>query len=570
MKKITSIALATLMVGSMAVATGCGGNGAEGSGEFVTINVMNTGGGIGRVWLDEAIKRYQEDNPNVSIEVEHNIQTGVETMESSGYHLYFVEDNGTVLELTAEKKLLDITDVVTTKDETRDGVQISVLDKVDESYRFAMQGGDGKYYALPHFTFFPGLTYDAELFDSKGYYIADYSLSTTETKPFTCKFGTANFVKDANTKKSLGNDGIANTADDGLPSSLVEFLVLCSKMKSEGVVPFELNGRSKHYISYLIRSIWTSLSGYETMSGTYTYDKEMEIVTEDVTQSTELLFSGVNYIKKPITEKVTLTEETGYLAYDNVNRYYATMLVEILNREGWLSTDSTGNATHIDAQMNFVFGGNRGKQAYGMLIEGNYWYNESVDNYVMQDYYDYTGNASRNIKWMPLPTSFDKPVKTAGEGREFAMIDACGNSLAFINNNIKEDETLVQACKDFLRFLYTDAELSHFVGATGVLKAALDFEVLSEDTERLSSFQKSVLDVYAGSKLLYSAASNTTFRLHANELAINGRHSTLKPQLGGIAWNNYLDCIRGNHTAAEIFENVRFDRTEWLEYYYEG
>ena len=569
MKKSLSTMLAVLMVVSMAMATGCN-NPSGGSGELITINVMNTGGGVGRVWLDEAIKRYQDENPNVSIEVEHNIQTGVETMGSSGYHLYFVEDNGTVLELAAENKLLDITDVVTTKDETRDGVQISVLDKVDESYRFAMQGGDGKYYALPHFTFFPGLTYDAELFDLKGYYIADYSLSATETKPFTCKFGSANFVKDANTKKSLGNDGIPNTADDGLPSSLVEFLVLCSKLKSEGVVPFELNGRSKHYISYLIRSIWTSLSGYETMSGTYTYDKEMEIVTGDVTQSTELLFSGVNYIKKPITQKVTLTEETGYLAYDNVNRYYATMLVEILNREGWLSTDSTGNATHIDAQSNFVFGGNRGMQAYGMLIEGSYWYNESVDNYVMEDFYDYTDKSSRNIKWMPLPTSFDKPVKTAGEGREFAMIDACGNSLAFINNNIKEDETLVQACKDFLRFLYTDAELSHFVGATGVLKAALDFEVLSEDEERLSPFQKSVIDVYESGRLLYSAAENTTFRLHANELAINGGHSTLKPQLGGIAWNNYLDCIRGNHTAAEIFENVRFDKTEWLEYYYEG
>lgn len=567
MKKIVSAMLAVLMTGSMAMATGCN---QPKSGSKITINVMNTGGGIGRLWLDEAIGRYKEVNPNVNFQVEHNIQTGVATMASSGYNLYFVEDDGTVLELASENKLLDISDMVTAKDEDRNGEMISVLDKVDESYRFALQGMDGKYYAVPHFTFFPGLTYDAELFDLKGYYIADYSLPTNEVKSFTSKFGTVNFVKDKNTKKSLGNDGIPGTADDGLPSSFSELLVLCSKMKSEGVVPFELNGRSKHYISYLIRGIWTSLSGYETMSATYSYDKDMEIVTEDVTKSAELLFEGVNYLKKPVTQTVALTEETGYQAYDNVNRYYATALVEIMNKEGWLSTDSTGNATHIDAQTNFVFGGYQGKQAYGMLIEGNYWYNESVDNNVIQDFYDYTGKTSRNIKWMPLPTSFDSPVTKESEGRTFAMIDACGDSLAFINNNIKDNQKLVEECKKFLRFLYTDAELSHFVGATGVIKKALNFEILQEDAERLSAFQKSVIDVYKGSELVYPAAGNDTFKKHVSELSVTGSSNVLKPHLGGKDWNNYLDCIRASYTSAAIFESVRLSREDWLEYYYEG
>lgn len=569
MKKTVSTMLAILMMGSMLAGIGCN-QPAAGGGEKITINVMNNGGGIGRVWLDEAIVRYKKNNPNVNVKVEHNIQTGVATMASSGYHLYFVENDGTVLDLVSQNKILDISDMVTAKDETRGGEKVSVLDKIDESYRFALQGLDGNYYALPHFTYFPGLTYDAELFDLKGYYIADYNLSGADIKPFQSKFGTVNFVKDANTKKSLGNDGIEGTADDGLPSSLVELLVLCSKMKSEGIVPFELNGRSKHYISYVIRGIWTSLSGYEMMSGTYTYDKEMEIVTEDVTKSTELLFEGVNYLKKPVTQKVTLTEETGYLAYDNVNRYYATALVEIMNKEGWLSTDSTGNATHIDAQTNFVFGGYQGKQAYGMLIEGNYWYNESVDNYVMQDYYDYTSKTNRDIKWMPLPTSFDKPVKNANEGRQLTMLDACSNSLTFINNNIKDDAVMVEECKKFLRFLYTDAELSHFVGTTGVLKKALNFEILQEDRDRLSSFQKSVIEVYDGAKLFTLAGGKKTLEMHPEELALTGQNLILEPHLGGKSWNNYLDCVRGNYTAAQIFEDVRYTQADWLENYYEG
>jgi len=568
MKKILSTLLAVLMAGSIVVATGCNRSSIDAS--KITINVMNTGGGVGRVWLDEAIARYKEVNPNINVKVEHNIQTGVETMASSGYHLYFVEDDGSVLNFASRNKLLDITDMVTAKDEERDGNMISVLDKIEENYRFALQGLDGKYYALPHFTYIPGLTYDVELFDRKGFYIADYNLSGADVKPFQSKFGTVNFVKDANTPKSLGNDGKPNTADDGLPSSLVEFLVLCAKMKSEGVVPFELNGRSKHYISYLIRGIWTSLSGYETMSGTYTYDKTMEIVTEDITKSAELLFENVNYLKKPVTQEITVTEETGYMAYDNVNRYYATALVEIMNKEGWLSTDSTGNATHIDAQMNFVFGGYQGRQAYGMLIEGNYWYNESVDNYVMQDYYDYTQKTSRNVKWMPLPTSFNSPVTKESEGRTLTLLDACSNSVAFVNNNIKDNATLVEECKKFLRFLYTDAELSHFVGATGVLKKALDFEILKEDMNRLSSFQKSVVDVYNAGKILTLIGGNKSFELNAEDLALTGSNPILDAHLGGQMWNNYLDCLRSNYTSAQIFEDVRFTQKDWLDYYYEG
>jgi len=245
-------------------------------------------------------------------------------------------------------------------------------------------------------------------------------------------------------------------------------------------------------------------------------------------------------------------------------------LVEIMNKEGWLSTDSTGNATHIDAQMNFVFGGYQGRQAYGMLIEGNYWYNESVDNYVMQDYYDYTQKTSRNVKWMPLPTSFNSPVTKESEGRTLTLLDACSNSVAFVNNNIKDNATLVEECKKFLRFLYTDAELSHFVGATGVLKKALDFEILKEDMNRLSSFQKSVVDVYNAGKILTLIGGNKSFELNAEDLALTGSNPILDAHLGGQMWNNYLDCLRSNYTSAQIFEDVRFTQKDWLDYYYEG
>ena len=563
-KKAIVMILAVIMTMSVC---GCGN---KTSGGTTAINIMNVGGGIGRVWLDEAIVRYKENNPGVIINIEHNINTGVATMASSGYNIYFVEEDTNILDLAASDKLMNITDIVTEKVEEAPGVEKSIEDKITTDYRFALQGGDGNYYALPHYSYIPGLTYDAELFDELGLYFADYTLPENEVNVWSCDFGTAKFVKNSSTKKSVGNDGTYGTADDGLPSTFVEFLCLCDYMANDrGAIPFELNGRSNHYISYLIRGIWNSLSGYDVMKRTYTYDGEMEIVTGFADES---LFPNTN-VKKPITEKVQLTESTGYLAYDNVNRYYATALVEIAVSRGWFSSDAESNASHIDAQTKFVFGdaASNGK-SYAMLIEGNYWFNESSDNEVFDNYYLYTNRDAstnpRNIKWMPLPTGYNTPVTKESEARENSNINA-NLSFAFINNNIKENTALVGECKKFLQFLYSDAELSHFVGNTGVMRTGLEYEVLSEDYNKLSDFQKSVVDIYKNNRLLSGTADNKTFKNHSTALTITGNSVILEPRLDGIHYNNYFRAIKAGYSAKAIFETTKINQEKWSTSYYE-
>lgn len=572
MKKIVSGLMATVMLASLASFASCGGEGSDGA---AMINIMNTGGGIGRVWLDEAIARYQEKNPNIMFNVEHNLDTGVGTMQTSGYSIYFVEQGG-IAEMAAAGKLLPITDLLTETNEQRDGKDVSILDKVKPETRSMLKGFDGEYYALPHFTWFPGLTYDAELFTAKGYYFADYDLTVDNSNVtlFDGDYGKAKFVGAGKTdvKKSVGNDGEAGTYDDGLPTTLQELCILCEKMKGTETTPIELNGTVSHYISYIIRSMWASLSGYEQMKVTYTFDGNVDCVTgyQDGTS----LLPGVVGIKKPVVETKKITEETGYLVNDNVARYYVASFVKLIKDNGWLSKDHTSNTlSPATAQAKFLCNGyNEGGETYGMLLEGNYWYNEAVANKAFKTLSDVSGGeetqATRDIRWMPLPTALDTPVTGKANARGYTMMQG-SNSFAFVNANIKNNTNLVKEVKKFLAFLYTDVELSHFVGTTGIMRGFMNHELLGADESKLSNFQKSVFEVYDDSKVVFNAADNNTFLKNADTLSITTMNKAIQPTIGTTAYMTYLDAFSAGCDLETVFEATRRTAAQW-ENIYEG
>ena len=48
----------------------------------------------------------------------------------------------------------------------------SIEDRIYASNRESLKGADGGYYALPHYEWFPGLSYDKDNFDKNNWYIA--------------------------------------------------------------------------------------------------------------------------------------------------------------------------------------------------------------------------------------------------------------------------------------------------------------------------------------------------------------------------------------------------------------
>ena len=576
MKKATKITSA-LMALAMTVGTALGATACGEDSTITTIRIMNFGGGVGRVWLDDACQRFvdaheetvfEEGKKGVTFKIEHNLNTGVETMKSASYNIYFDEGTGNIASLVRAGSLLKIDDVLGA---TVDGKTIE--SKIDASSLKSLKGDDGSYYALPSATWYPGVTYDKDLFTKKNFYFA--APGETNVIPFESGLTgkTYNFVANKTAKRSCGTNGVYDTNydepanDDGLPTSLEELIVLCERMKKSQVTPFNYSGVSSHYVHYLVSSLWASLSGYDMMRTVYDFTGDVEVLTGYTDTS---VFSGIKDFIKPTTTVKTITGAEGYYAAQNVNRYYALSFLETALDQNWFTNDATtGVGTNIDAQGAFVWSDHEGEPAIGMLIEGNYWYNESYSlNTVFEDFYKINDDVEeRKLAWMPLPVQLEGTV-TEGNGKTYTLLETA-DAYAFINKNIENKTGLVNACKEFLKFLFSDEELSHFTGNTGVLRAHFDYELTNSDYEKLTYFQRSIYDLVnsANTKIVFSSADNKTFNANKQSLRISTGGRYMEPLIGNKTYATFISAFKDGKTAKEAFESSYIPSNEWGSIY---
>lgn len=574
-KKILSIFLASLTVVSL---TACGGGGdVVDATKTTVVECINFNGGVGQVWLDNAAKRfealkkdetYEDGKTGVKINITSEIDLRENTLSSSGYNIYFNEHGLSPTELSQRGLLLNINDIVTGALETIDGEEVSIEDKLQEDFRSALKGADGNYYALPHYEWYPGVIYDVETFDTFKLYFADASASASET--FATPYGTANFVTsldNAVSKKTCGNDGVYGTEDDGLPTTLQELLILCAKMTKHGVVPFTVAGFHTDYTAYLQQGLLAAFLGYDGMMDYFDFNGTADVVTG---YSNDNLFKGVDYIKAPnIQENATITEETGYLTRDIAARYYIAALMEIIYKQDWLSQDSKNSATHTDTQYNFVFGGAGNKKRIGMLMEGSYWYNEAENAEIFSDYEAVTAGKTKKLGWMSLPTSLNTPV-TEGNGKAITLMDT-GNSFTYINANTARNAGVTKACKEFLQFLYTDAELKAFTATTGVAKAAVRYDVTDESIlSELTEFQQSVITLKSKSQVVYANATNATFKAGRSNFMFSIQAPIWNPIINSVPYICYLDAYRAGYKTKDVFEATQISAATWANTYYKG
>ena len=519
-RNVLAICMASAMITGVGLTAACSDT--QTSGELV-ISVINYDGGTGRIWLSEAAERFKELNEStdygggyvgVDFEVEHHQGLSTATMDTDGYNIYFNEGGSSIRSIAQRGLLLDLTEAMTTP-LTEYGEDKTIESKIAESYRIMEKGSDGNYYGIPHVEYYSGVSYDVDAWENYGLYLA-----VEGGTAYKSKFGEAKFcsTNTAGAIKTVGPDGQANTQDDGLPSSLTEFLVLCARMKNTySISPFGTSGKTITYTNFLVSSLWAALAGYQKMQTCYTFSGTIDAVTGyEETPLFEVSTGEYANIKKPITESLTVTEETGYRVYDMVERYYATAFLEIAENEGWFDWGTTHGAEYTTAQYRFICSGATiggvQQDKIGMYVDGSYWYNESngakANNF--EDYYNLMppGTPERQIGWMNLPVTLNTTV-TEGNGKNAAMLEVALSN-TFVNGNISQNEPLKKACLDFLRFLYTDAELQAFTALTGIPKAVS--YSLGDRIDELDTFQKGLWNIHEKTNgVLYASADNETF-----------------------------------------------------------
>ena len=552
--KTKFLALGLAAVLSVGVAAGCGNGNIgkdEDSSKITQISFRQWGGTASSTdWLQQAADRFAAEKANepyesgkkgVKVEISTNKDSDY-TSSIPDYDILMDENSANIYDMQTRGYLADIDDLVK-------GLQ----SKIEPQLLPKLKGADGKYYGLPHYSYDVSISYNIDLFKAVNLYIAapgEENVVNYKSSLMPDSSAGVNFVFNENTKKSCGPNGIPNDYDDGLPSSLEEFIVLCDYIKNKKQInPFsisDINGGA-NYAFMLIESLWAGMVGTDAMKATtcnFT-DAEVEVVKEGaLSYDGTLLNTG---IKMPQTETVVLSDGNGYRMYDMSARYYALSFLELAKNKGWFKNQQM---TNTKAQEFFVLGqyNANDNDRCAMLVDSTFWYGEAVSGGTLTKYKSLSGGKEANVSMMPMPVQLTGQV-TEGNGKKPTVIDT--SATVFVNKRVEKNEGLFRAVKEFIEFLYSDAELKAFT-ETSKLTMNLKYDY---DKSSLGNFYAGVLEIEkaAGDKV-YAASDNIKYSKNRSSFSLiwGGKLNYF-----GSYHNGSYAALMGGETAASIFTQTR-------------
>lgn len=612
-KKVSMLVLASIM-GLGCTACNVGGGGIGGDADDVQIIVQTPNLGYGIDWLKEFNDRFMQKNKDkdygngkkgVFVDIDTSASThSTATMTSEGSHIYIYA--GKAKDLAASGNLLALNEIMTEKYDNGKSIEDKCYDNLLDRYK----GTDGKYYTIPAYQMYHGISYDVELFDKYGYYFADtkpgiidegncveFSSALLSNVNYYSDVGFAAgstgkfyFVDVENsawkTHKSVGPDGKSGTLDDGLPSTLYELIVLCEKMYNDGVQPIQFAGEYPEYINPLMDSLMFALQGPDKIKAMYDMNGEIEVVTGF---SEENLVGDIDYLKKPITKTIEITEESGYYTTWQVERYYAEAFVEILETEVGFFADgshSTNSVTHLGAQENFIYSGynkiGQNAKEVAMLVDSSHWWYESEIRGTLDAFYMMNKDCTeRKVAFMPLPTNVanrvtgEKTTHTTNgitesvAGNELSpaqtLSSGTGGACTYVNKKVADDASVYSAVKDWIQEFYSYSELSKFTASCG-FKMAMEYDLKDEDYNSMTYFERDLWDkmkdayIYVGEGCATVNGNSTLFAL--------GYKSGFFSCCGRAT---ILQCFRADnpHSSMKGFESQIIEKDRW-SYYYKG
>lgn len=496
MKKILTSVCSLLLAGTTVLATSCqpGGvpGGVPGGGNNIVVDetktqlyVSNLQGGIGYEWFKKVIDRFEEKFANAEYapgttgvqiipEYEYTVNGRWLLLPTENYDVYFTE-NLTYNEYVRKGEILDISDVVSapakTSPTTTESVTIESKLSADQKNVLTVQ--KNKYYALPHYEAYRGVSYDVDLFNENKLFFAANADN-----------GNNGFIIRDTDAKSVGPNGVAGDYDDGLPATLEEFFKLCDVMVSKSITPFMWPGSAVGYTEYLIDAIADNIGGADSVRLNYTYDSGV---------NTTKIVTGFNETtNEPIVRDVAITTDNGYLLKQQLGKYYGLetleRIISNIDKYAYTLSNNDSNFTQLNSQEEYIYS-NLENNPVAMIIDGTYWWNEAKPAYE-RSVGQYGDRAkTRNFAWMPMPTAIGEADRVSGAKKP--VVRDLMHSYAFINAKISTDPYRTQLAKDFISFCYTDESLQEFTTTTGVPKG-LNYELTGDQIKDLNPFAKSV------------------------------------------------------------------------------
>ncbi len=474
--------------------------------------VFNYDAGFGVDWLKEAKKRYEKEHEldvyeegkqGVQIYITNKKETVNDLINSileNREEIYFTE-NVPYYTLKNAGILADLTEIVNDDlSEFGSGNQ-SVYSRLTDSQRNYLEieeDGETHYYGIPHYAAYYGIVYNVDLFDTKGYYIADDKTLYEEEGVLDDLF-----ISKYNTVKSAGPDGKKNTPDDGLPATYDEFFKLCDFIAQDNNTPFTWMGKTyEDYLNSFMNALVTDYEGVDSMMLNY-----------NLSGQAKTLGTVVNGQFVLDSQPTPITGNNGYELARQQGKYEALkFLQKLVTTERYTSSLAFNDGySHLDAQDDFLNAGNDGvTKPIAMLIDGVWWQQEATSTF--NSMVDMKGEEyskeNRNFAFMPLPKANENKVnESATADKPYTLYDA-QYSMAFMKSNVAQWK--LPLAYDFLKFVYTQESLVEFTQVTNTTKA-LKYTLTDAQKKELSPFGESIITLQEKSNIVYPYSKNAVF-----------------------------------------------------------
>lgn len=566
MKRLGVLLLAATMSAGI-VGCGGGGRGSSGSGnkKVTTIEFCNFLGCSGDIWIKDAAARfsalkeeesYEEGKKGVVVNVTQDKQIPYDSVDQSGYDIFVGENKVDPYSMSKKKFLLNLNSIV----EPMEG-------QISDTVKTALKGPDGNYYALPHYSWYAGASYDAGYFEEYNLYLADPDKGSARRVENV--FGEAMFVNGLTSVKACGPDGRSGTEDDGLPSSLQELLILCEEINTNGGrTPINLAGGCIDYGFFLVDGLWAALAGPEQIQTIYSLDSEGELVDlveldEDgnivYTDEVYYTLSDGKTIMKPSIVREPITEETGYRIYDMESRYYALAFLKIALDREWFHEDlNNGSISNLKAQERFLT-----RKETAILYDASYWYSETKEVKNVEKYHNmYPDAGDPKVSFMSFPSQLTGTV-TEGKGKQLALLDI-GSAQIFVNKKVENNPGKQRAILEFLEFLYSPAELAAFTEYTGLTRP-IDYEYEIDD---MDYYFQELNKIIARSKTIYYGAESNIFKNNKASFSLTWSGGINQVKVGTTTVTDGFVAAMKNYGASvhQTFDSTRKTKSGWQTY----
>lgn len=505
-KKFLALLSCGAVIAGASVYTGCGVKKTSVDTSKTQLWVKYYNGGVGKVWIEEAIKRFTDDYAEVSFQ---DGKKGVQVIADYAKETYssekikndvnnvYIGVNYNYQDIAATGAAMNITDVVNSTpivnvDDNRNEVTESatIKSKINPERQNIYNLGssaDERYYALPFFESSMNLVYNVDLFEEKRYYFAKgKSADALPAGADLDDYDTVSdlFIQDLDEERSYGPDGRTGidpdtnedySLDDGLPATYNDFRALITYMKNDKTIPFIWSPITVPYTTCIINEAWANSEGKEQFALNFSFNGTAKNLLQLNSDGTPKKVGG----ELQLREETNINAQNGLVLHSQKGLYDALEFAQILATQGNYYSKSFEDLEYTDAMEYFIYSKEKaetGHNGIAFIAEGTWWNNEAT---TYNKYKSARDKREKRFAILPLPKS---DVSKIGE-KNVKISER--ESLMFINAKTKGAS--LKAAKAFLRYLQSDYAMNEFSRHTDMLRA-MDYELTKETLNGMTYF----------------------------------------------------------------------------------